>query len=810
MQQVKKIINHLLSDKKLLVLGVFGFALIALPVTVVLLQSQQDLRQLAATPTTVSLEPIADTYVDGANPGTSYGTTSVLRVDGNTQMKTAFLKFDLSSLAGKTITDAKLRIFVNDPSNGTQALKVVEDNSWSESITYTTQPTIGESIVSFGGTSAKTTKNINITEKVNEKKGQFFSFAVTSEGRDVLIFRSKEASGGQPTLLISYTTPPTPTDTISPTDIISPTIPMTITEISDTLDPTLPPSSDVCASASADIVVVLDKSNSMSQEIGPAKKAARLFVDKIAQNSSNKISLVAFDHDVQITPLTGDFNSVKDAISDIRSLTWGTCIQCAIDKANDEFAQRGRSGLNKSIVFLTDGKPTRTASGGATTAVAEAAAFQSIRNGYAAHGYTLFNIGLGNGVNANFMKDTAEHTGGKYYHAPTSADLDEIYLNISTEIGKVSIKGTVYNDLNNNGMKDTAESNLSGWSVALKESNGTIVKSMVSSETEGYGFTGLCNNRSYMVYQTVQSGWIQTAPLNPNAHFINTANGQSHENKNFGNVKLTNCTDGVDNDSNGFMDRNDSSCHTDWNPKNPDSYNPELDGEKGGIGESCADSKDNNKNNLIDGGDPICHTDGNADNAQSYDPNLSEFDPNADVLLNLSVFLHGIGKSGDNRNSSSDFSNKNPLHPERRSFIEVYNDQNQLTATTEAMITYASSSGSFVGSANIGVATTGNYTVKIKTEQHLKNQFAGIQKISAGRTIDLAPVSLVTGDVNNDNKLDILDYNILYGCYTSDLMPTPRNCPGTNSTKADLDDEGKVNLFDLNLFIRELSVQSGA
>jgi hypothetical protein len=99
--------------------------------------------------------------------------------------------------------------------------------------------------------------------------------------------------------------------------------------------------------------------------------------------------------------------------------------------------------------------------------------------------------------------------------------------------------------------------------------------------------------------------------------------------------------------------------------------------------------------------------------------------------------------------------------------------------------------------------------VKIKTPQHLRNQYSGIQQLNVGQTVNLAPISLVTGDVNNDNRLDILDYNALYGCYTSDLFPTPRNCTPENTVKADIDDEGHVNLFDLNLFVRELSVQSG-
>ncbi len=44
-------------------------------------------------------------------------------------------------------------------------------------------------------------------------------------------------------------------------------------------------------------------------------------------------------------------------------------------------------------------------------------------------------------------------------------------------------------------------------------------------------------------------------------------------------------------------------------------------------------------------------------------PTLTLTPTPADAKLNLTVYLHGIGESGDNRNPSSTLSNKNPLHP---------------------------------------------------------------------------------------------------------------------------------------------------
>jgi hypothetical protein len=55
--------------------------------------------------------------------------------------------------------------------------------------------------------------------------------------------------------------------------------------------------------------------------------------------------------------------------------------------------------------------------------------------------------------------------------------------------------------------------------------------------------------------------------------------------------------------------------------------------------------------------------------------------------------------------------------------------------------------------------------------------------------------------------INILDYNILMGCY-SDLSPAI-NCPAGEEKRADITDDGAVNQFDYNLFLRELINRGG-
>lgn len=946
MDSVKSNFNLLLANKKGLTLGMFFLVLLALPLLVVVMQNQQVIRQEALS-SAVTLYPTHDTFVDENSPNASYGNNNSLKVNGGSDKIISYLKFDLTALANKSISNAVLRIYVTDKSSVAQKIKNVNNTGWNESITYNNRPAIGTEIASISNTTLNAWKEISLTSAVNSKKGQLFAIAIDAVNSDLLVFKSSEADNNKTQLVVTYTTTPTSTPilpTLTPmpplpsntpvlpsnTPIISPTIGVSAT----------PPIGGGCPAIATDTLLLIDNSQSMSgkatstdtrSKIEAARTGARDFVNTFTPDSGTLLGLVKFGstENSMVPPvvkqLSSDYAGLKTAIANLQiDSRAGTCMECAIVNASNELTARSRSGVKKAFVFLTDGRALSTIDRPFNTnpgsELSEQAALTAAQSAYNQHKMTIYTIGLGRNVNNTFLQQLASMTGGKYYFPASAENLSAIYHEIAIALSKGSVQGVVYDDSNANGLMDGTEQKLSGWTVKVTTTQGAPVSSSVSDSTGTYTIGDLCNG-SYTLSEVLQSGWRQTQPANNANYNITIANGGALDNKNFGNTKSYRCSDTIDNDNNGFRDAADSSCHTDGNPDNPDSYDPAKDGENGG-GNTCADSKDNNANNLKDGADPVCHTDGNADNPASYNPNLPEenrpdlivtniapslekvngsfvctsfgvyvsiknqgegavtepftikandasfiysnglesntsatvwiktsanfeataiadsnnqiaesnetnnlrtqmipvltqpaectITPPPGTSFNLTVFLHGIGNSGDNRNPSSELSNKNPLHPERKAYVDVFNNANQLVASKEAVIKYASVSGNFLGTVNMGNAlTSGNYIIKLKTEQHLRNQFSGIQSIVAGETKNLPGITLVSGDTNNDNKLDILDYNTLYGCYTSDLMPTPRNCTPEKKVKADLDDEGNVNLFDLNLFIRELSVQSG-
>lgn len=170
----------------------------------------------------------------------------------------------------------------------------------------------------------------------------------------------------------------------------------------------------------------------------------------------------------------------------------------------------------------------------------------------------------------------------------------------------------------------------------------------------------------------------------------------------------------------------------------------------------------------------------------------------------VSVFLHGIGKSGDNSNTNGT-GNMSPLTISRTISIEVSDSKNTVVKTITGTVTYNPAGGNFTGTIDAGTLVTGIYTLRIKSDKFLRRQVPGIITVTSGQLTTLPSIVLITGDITNDNKLDISDFNLLLDCF-SDLLPA-RNCNAAKKTTTDISDDGSVNQTDYNLLLREIAVQ---
>lgn len=176
-----------------------------------------------------------------------------------------------------------------------------------------------------------------------------------------------------------------------------------------------------------------------------------------------------------------------------------------------------------------------------------------------------------------------------------------------------------------------------------------------------------------------------------------------------------------------------------------------------------------------------------------------------DTLLGFDICPHGLGDCGDNVNPKG--GNKNPHNTQKLLTALVYNTTNQLVASVSGLVTYVPSTGRFNGTIDVGKLPTGTYIIRIQVPQYLHALVPGIQQITAGQMNLMPTTTLVTGDIDGDNRIDISDYNILISCYNQ-TAPTP-NCTQQQLVLSDLTDDGYVDLLDYNQFIRELSTQQG-
>jgi PKD repeat protein len=93
------------------------------------------------TATTLTFGPTADTYVDAGTPTRAYGTSSGLRGDASPQRQT-FIRFEVSGLAGRAVTEVVLRVRQTDSSSSGGRVRGVS-GAWSETTTWDTRPMLG-------------------------------------------------------------------------------------------------------------------------------------------------------------------------------------------------------------------------------------------------------------------------------------------------------------------------------------------------------------------------------------------------------------------------------------------------------------------------------------------------------------------------------------------------------------------------------------------------------------------------------------------------------------------------------------------
>jgi uncharacterized protein YegL len=186
-----------------------------------------------------------------------------------------------------------------------------------------------------------------------------------------------------------------------------------------------------------DSCLVIDRTGSMfGQKFVDAKDAAKTFVDE--QNASDRSMIIEFAEQARVRmnfTTTNDAGKIalKQSIDSIISPYGFTNLYAVLQMSVDEVIARQRPEALSAILLLTDGRPT--------IGITETAKFVEQAQRAADNGIAVYTIGLGgpsvpDPVNETLLRMIATAGNGKYYFAPTSSQLEEIYLTISAEIHK--------------------------------------------------------------------------------------------------------------------------------------------------------------------------------------------------------------------------------------------------------------------------------------------------------------------------------------------------------------------------------------
>jgi uncharacterized protein (DUF2141 family) len=101
--------------------------------------------------------------------------------------------------------------------------------------------------------------------------------------------------------------------------------------------------------------------------------------------------------------------------------------------------------------------------------------------------------------------------------------------NFGTRQANARISGTVFHDYNRNGIRDTGDNGLSGWTVWIDTDNDSILDSTerrTTTDASGnYSFGSLVSG-TYKIRVVRQTGWVQTIPTSNFGHSVTLSAGQ--------------------------------------------------------------------------------------------------------------------------------------------------------------------------------------------------------------------------------------------------------------------------------------------
>ncbi len=221
----------ILAGAGVLVLGLTWTGVAAMDAAPVTATQPEARPEAAPSATIITLDPIADAYVDSANPTQNYGSATTLYVGSQTASVAgrALFRFNLSSLPTNAIVDsASFQAYLASTSSTPATLSVGVYRitiDWTESgVNWANQPPVTSIDKSNGVGTTPQYYDWDVTGLAQawvENPATNFGLELRSETEGSVGWRGfasrESAPAYRPQLVIDYHLPPTPTNTPTPT-----------------------------------------------------------------------------------------------------------------------------------------------------------------------------------------------------------------------------------------------------------------------------------------------------------------------------------------------------------------------------------------------------------------------------------------------------------------------------------------------------------------------------------------------------------------------------------------------------------------
>lgn len=164
-----------------------------------------------------------------------------------------------------------------------------------------------------------------------------------------------------------------------------------------------------------------------------------VYIDSCSPSSST--TAIFADSIARTNNLISDKAQVSSVI-DATASWWGTCTCCGMNKAVDMLNAQSNSQRKKYIVLMSDGAANVQCSqqpNGTSTADAVQSAWDACNQGI-----SVYTIAFGSDADATTMQ-RMNCSGGKYYNAVDTSQLQQAYKDIAGDINKLSFSGQIVN-----------------------------------------------------------------------------------------------------------------------------------------------------------------------------------------------------------------------------------------------------------------------------------------------------------------------------------------------------------------------------